>query len=69
MEGKFIGAFILLFVVFAVTDKRTGVPPGFVPLVVFLTILGIGTSFGMQTGTFSILFIWSLLIVSLRLCY
>jgi len=47
---EFIGAFILLFVVFAVTDKRTGVPPGFVPLVVFLTILGIGTSFGMQTG-------------------
>jgi len=47
---EFIGAFILLLVVFAVTDKRNGVPGGFVPLVVFLTILGIGTSFGMQTG-------------------
>ncbi|KAF8262277.1 aquaporin [Lactarius quietus] len=47
---EFIGAFILLFVVFAVTDKKNGTPAGFVPLVVFLTILGIGTSFGMQTG-------------------
>lgn len=51
--------------VFAVTDKRNGVPGGFVPLVVFLTILGIGTSFGMQTGTFSLLFISSLLTVSI----
>jgi aquaglyceroporin related protein len=52
MGRKFIGCFILLLVVFAVTDKRNGVPAGFVPLVVFLTILGVGTSFGMQTGTF-----------------
>ncbi|KAH9002553.1 aquaporin [Lactarius hatsudake] len=47
---EFIGTFILLLVVFAVTDKRNAIPAGFVPLVVFLTILGIGTSFGMQTG-------------------
>ncbi|KAI9465520.1 major intrinsic protein superfamily membrane channel protein [Lactarius psammicola] len=47
---EFIGTFILLLVVFAVTDKKNAVPAGFVPLVVFLTILGVGTSFGMQTG-------------------
>ena len=61
---KFIGTFILLFVLFAVTDKRGGVPGGFVPLILFLTILGIGTSFSMQTGTFSLLFITSLLTAS-----
>jgi aquaglyceroporin related protein len=47
---EFIGAFILLLVVFAVTDKRNATPAGLVPLIVFITILGIGTCFGMQTG-------------------
>jgi len=47
---EFIGTFILLLVVFAVTDKRSGTPAGFVPLIVFITFLGVGTSFGMQTG-------------------
>ncbi|KAI0254575.1 aquaporin-like protein [Lactifluus subvellereus] len=48
---EFIGTFILLLVVFAVTDKRNGPPPpGLVPLVVFITILGIAVAFGMQTG-------------------
>jgi aquaglyceroporin related protein len=53
MKRKFIGAFILLLVVFAVTDKRNATPAGLVPLIVFITILGIGTCFGMQTGTSS----------------
>jgi aquaglyceroporin related protein len=39
-----------LLVIFAVTDKRSGTPAGFVPLIVFITIIGIGTSLGMQTG-------------------
>jgi glycerol uptake facilitator-like aquaporin len=42
-----------LLVVFAITDKRNGpLPPGLVPLVVFITILGIAVAFGMQTGMF-----------------
>ncbi|KAI0004546.1 aquaporin-like protein [Russula compacta] len=47
---EFIGAFILLLVVFAVTDKRNSPPAGLIPLVVFVTILGIAVAFGMQTG-------------------
>ncbi|KAH9054165.1 major intrinsic protein superfamily membrane channel protein [Lactarius vividus] len=39
---EFIGTFILLLVVFAATDKRNATPAGFVPLIVFFTILGIG---------------------------
>jgi aquaglyceroporin related protein, other eukaryote len=51
MGSKFIGTFILLMVVFAVTDNRNGPPPaGLVPLVVFIAILGIAVAFGMQTG-------------------
>ncbi|KAI0058267.1 aquaporin [Artomyces pyxidatus] len=48
---EFIGAFILLMVVFAISDKRNGPPPpGLVPLAIFIVILGIGAAFGMQTG-------------------
>jgi aquaglyceroporin related protein len=47
---EFLGTFVLLLVIFAVTDKRSGTPAGFVPLIVFITIIGIGTSLGMQTG-------------------
>ncbi|KAF8269546.1 aquaporin [Lactarius quietus] len=49
---EFLGTFVLLLVVFAVTDKRRSstVPAGLVPLIVFITILGIGTALGMQTG-------------------
>ena len=61
MVRKFIGTFILLLVVFAVTDKRSATPASLVPLIVFITILGIGTSFGMQTGTFLLPFTQSLL--------
>lgn len=38
-------------VIWAVTDPRNGPPPsGLIPLVVFFAILGIGATFGMQTG-------------------
>jgi len=48
---EFIGTFILLLVVFAITDGRSRTPAGFAPLIVFLTLLGINISFGMQTGS------------------
>ncbi|TFY80758.1 hypothetical protein EWM64_g3254 [Hericium alpestre] len=47
----FIATFALVLVVFAVTDQRNGPPPpGMVPLVIFIVILGVGVAFGMQTG-------------------
>jgi len=48
---EFIGTFVLLVVVFAVSDKRnSGLHPSLIPLAIFLVILGIGAAFGMQTG-------------------
>ncbi|KAF8496885.1 aquaporin-like protein [Russula emetica] len=48
---EFIGTFILVFVVFAISDKHnSGLHPSLVPLVIFIVILGIGAAFGMQTG-------------------
>jgi aquaglyceroporin related protein len=48
---EFIGTFILVLVVFAVTDARNGPPPpGLLPLVIFFVIFGLGAAFGMQTG-------------------
>ncbi|EIM85991.1 aquaporin [Stereum hirsutum FP-91666 SS1] len=48
---EFLGAFILVLVILAVTDKRNGPPPaGMVPLVIFIVFLGISAAFGMQTG-------------------
>lgn len=48
---QFIGTVFLLLVVCAVNDKKNGPPPaGLVPLVLFITILGIGASLGFQTG-------------------
>ncbi|KAI0294679.1 aquaporin [Multifurca ochricompacta] len=48
---EFIGAFVLLFVVFAVSDRHNStLHPGLIPLVIFILILGIGAAFGMQTG-------------------
>ncbi|KAG9027548.1 hypothetical protein FRB95_007615 [Tulasnella sp. JGI-2019a] len=49
--GEFMATAVLLIIIFAVTDKRNGPPPaGLLPIVIFLTIAGIGASFGMQTG-------------------
>jgi aquaglyceroporin related protein len=61
MERKFIGTFILLLVVFAISDERNRTPAGFAPLIVFIALLGINISFGMQTGTFLLPFTPSLL--------
>ena len=50
---KFIGTFILVFVVFAISDRHnTALHPSLAPLAIFFSILGIGASFGMQTGTY-----------------
>ena len=51
--------------IFAVTDKRSGTPAGFVPLIVFITIIGVGTSLGMQTGKFFIPFLITYLIIAI----
>jgi len=49
--SEFLATAVLLFIIFAVTDKRNSPPPaGLLPLVIFLTIVGIGGSFGMQTA-------------------
>ncbi|KAH9889971.1 aquaporin [Cubamyces lactineus] len=48
---EFLGTAVLLIVVCAITDARNGPPPpGLVPLVLFIMILGIGAALGMQTG-------------------
>jgi len=48
---EFIGTFILVFVVFAISDKHnSAIHPSLIPLVIFMLILGIGAAFGMQTG-------------------
>ena len=51
MSSQFIGTFILVLVIFAVTDQRNTPPTsGLVPLAIFFAILGIAGAFGMQTG-------------------
>ena len=48
---EFLGAFLLMIVVLAITDKRnSSPPPGLVPVVLFILVLGIGIAFGLQTG-------------------
>jgi aquaglyceroporin related protein len=48
---EFLGTAVLVIVVFAINDKKNNPPPGgLAPLVLFLLILGIGASIGMQTG-------------------
>jgi len=48
--NEFLGATILLLVICAITDKRNGPPPpGLVPLVLFITILGMISALSSQT--------------------
>jgi aquaglyceroporin related protein len=48
---EFTATAILLMMLLAVTDKNNGPPPpGLVPLVLFITLLGIGATLGMETG-------------------
>ena len=47
---EFLGTAVLVFMVVALTDKHNNAPPnGLVPLTLFLTLLGLGVSLGMQT--------------------
>lgn len=48
---EFLGTAMLLIVVCAVTDNNNGPPPpGLVPLVLFCTLIAIGSGLGMETG-------------------
>ncbi|KAG5653111.1 hypothetical protein H0H81_002258 [Sphagnurus paluster] len=49
--SEFLATAVLLIVVFAMNDRRNAPPPsGLAPLLLFLLILGIGASLGMETG-------------------
>jgi len=48
--SEFLATAVLVLVVFAVIDKHNAPPPGLLPLVIFILILGIGASLGMETG-------------------
>ena len=48
---KFFGAFLLVFVLLAVLDRKNGPPPaGLVPVVLFFILFGLGMALGAQTG-------------------
>ncbi|KLO09185.1 aquaporin [Schizopora paradoxa] len=48
---EFLGTFLLMFVLLAVSDKRSGTPsPGMVPIALFFVLFAIGIAFGGQTG-------------------
>jgi aquaglyceroporin related protein len=49
--SEFLGAALLLMVLLAILDKRSGPPPpGLVPLVLFIFVLGLGICLGMNTS-------------------
>jgi aquaglyceroporin related protein len=49
--SEFLATAVLLIVVLAINDKKNmPAPPGLAPLVLFLLILGIGASLGMETA-------------------
>ncbi|KAJ7701742.1 aquaporin-like protein [Mycena rosella] len=49
--SEFLATAVLLIVVLATTDSHNSPPPpGLLPLVLFILILGMGTSLGMETG-------------------
>ncbi|KAJ7931188.1 putative aquaporin 4 [Mycena leptocephala] len=49
--SEVLGTAVLVLVIVALSDKKsTAPPPGLFPLVIFLVILGISSSLGMQTG-------------------
>jgi aquaglyceroporin related protein len=51
--SEVLGTAVLVLVIVAMTDKKSTAPPsGLFPLIIFLVILGISSSLGMQTGTF-----------------
>ncbi|KAF8153161.1 aquaporin-like protein [Crassisporium funariophilum] len=49
--AEFLGTAILVFMIMAATDTTNAAPPiGLLPLVIFLTLLGLGAALGMQTA-------------------
>ncbi|CAA7268800.1 unnamed protein product [Cyclocybe aegerita] len=49
--AEFLGTAILAFMIMAATDKNNAAPPLYLlPLVIFLTLLGLGVGLGMQTA-------------------
>ncbi|KAG1884999.1 major intrinsic protein superfamily membrane channel protein [Suillus subluteus] len=49
--SEFLGSAILIIGVLSVTDKKNGPPPqGLLPLALFILVLGIGASLGMNTS-------------------
>ncbi|KAJ3512681.1 hypothetical protein NLJ89_g3385 [Agrocybe chaxingu] len=49
--AEFLGTAILAFMIMAATDKNNAAPPLYLlPLVIFLTLLGLGVALGMQTA-------------------
>ncbi|KAG2086311.1 major intrinsic protein superfamily membrane channel protein [Suillus cothurnatus] len=49
--SEFLGSAMLIIGVLCITDKRNGPPPqGLVPLALFILVLGIGASLGMNTS-------------------
>lgn len=49
--SEFLGAFVLMFVVLAIGDKKNcPVPAGLAPLALYFLILGLGASLGVETG-------------------
>jgi aquaglyceroporin related protein len=49
--SKFLGTALLLMVIMAVTNKKNGPPlAGLVPLVLFIALLGVSASLGMETA-------------------
>jgi len=49
--SEFLGAALLVMVLFAVLDKNNGPPPsGLVPLVLFILFIGLGACLGMDTA-------------------
>ena len=62
---------VLLIVILAISDKQNGPPPaGLVPLALFIAVLGLGASLGMETGELVCIHFFSLskMDMTIRLC-
>jgi len=70
--SEFLGSAMLLFGILVMTDKKNAVPSWFVPVGLFITLLGIGAGMGFETGIIliacSTLFVRSKLLPENRFC-